>query len=47
MAEGRELDRLAAQWIARWNARDVEGVLAAFADDVVFHSPKAHEIVGT
>jgi ketosteroid isomerase-like protein len=47
MGEERELDALAAQWIARWNARDVEGVLAAFADDVVFHSPKAQDIVGT
>jgi len=37
---------IAEQWVAHWNARDVEGVLAKFADDVVFRSHKAHEIVG-
>ena len=38
---------IAEKWIACWNTRDVEGVLEKFADDVVFRSHKAHEIVGT
>ena len=38
---------IAEQWVAHWNAKDVEGVLAKFADDVVFRSQKAHDIVGT
>lgn len=29
------------QWVRAWNAHDVEGVLAHFADDVVFTSPVA------
>ena len=31
----------ARQWAANWNARDVEGVLSHFAEDVVFTSPLA------
>ena len=36
----------AAQWIANWNARDAEAVLAHFADDCVFESPIAQTITG-
>lgn len=31
----------ADRWIALWNSRDLEGVLALFADHVVFSSPTA------
>jgi ketosteroid isomerase-like protein len=34
------------QWIANWNRRDVEGVLAHFADDVEFTSPRVAPILG-
>ena len=34
-------DDFAAQWVAAWNARDVEAVLSHFADDIVFTSPTA------
>jgi ketosteroid isomerase-like protein len=37
--------RFVADWLARWNAHDVEGVLAHFADDVVFTSPVAARVV--
>jgi ketosteroid isomerase-like protein len=37
----------AAQWIANWNARDVEAVLSHFRDDCVFVSPVAQAVVGT
>jgi ketosteroid isomerase-like protein len=30
----------ATQWIADWNAHDVDKILAHYAPDVVFHSPK-------
>jgi ketosteroid isomerase-like protein len=30
---------LAEGWIAAWNARDLDGILAHYADDVVFSSP--------
>ena len=35
----------AAKWIAQWNARDVEAVLAQYAEDVVFTSPTALRVV--
>ncbi len=36
----------AAAWAAAWNRRDLDAVLAHFADDVIFSSPKAVEAVG-
>ncbi len=35
----------ANEWIANWNARDVEAVLSHYADDVVFSSPTAVRFV--
>jgi ketosteroid isomerase-like protein len=35
----------AARWIAAWNARDIEAVLADYAEDVVFSSPTAARFV--
>lgn len=35
----------ADEWISAWNARDVEAVLAHYADDVVFTSPTALRVV--
>jgi ketosteroid isomerase-like protein len=40
-----EARSFAAGWQAAWNSRDVEGVLAHFADDCVFSSPVAAEVV--
>jgi len=34
------------EWIDNWNRRDVEAVLAHFADDVEFTSPRAVPITG-
>jgi ketosteroid isomerase-like protein len=42
-----DAESTARTWIAQWNARDVEGILEKFADDVVFRSQKAHDIMGT
>jgi ketosteroid isomerase-like protein len=36
----------AEEWINNWNRRDVEAVLAHFADDVEFTSPRAVPITG-
>jgi hypothetical protein len=46
-----QVDQTAARefvkdWIARWNAHDVDGLLRHFADDVVFTSPFAALVVG-
>ncbi|GAB6900598.1 nuclear transport factor 2 family protein [Kineosporia succinea] len=35
----------AAQWLAAWNAHDLEAVLAHFAEDVVFTSPVARQLL--
>ncbi len=35
----------AERWTALWNSRDLEGVLALFADHVVFSSPTAARLV--
>ena len=36
----------AENWIAAWNRRDMESVLAHFADDAEFVSPLARQFVG-
>jgi ketosteroid isomerase-like protein len=33
------------QWVAAWNAHDVEAVLEHFHDDVVFTSPVAAKLL--
>jgi len=35
----------ARQWLAAWNAHDLEALLAHFADDVVFTSPVAAQLL--
>lgn len=41
-----DAESFAHQWIADWNARDLDAILAHYAPDVVFSSPKAQEITG-
>jgi hypothetical protein len=41
-----EAERWAERWIADWNQRDLEAVLAHFDDDVAFTSPRALAVVG-
>jgi ketosteroid isomerase-like protein len=36
----------AAAWIADWNSHDLDRILAHYAEEVVFHSPKAKVITG-
>ena len=38
--------QFARDWIAAWNRRDAEAVLAHYAEDAVFISPKAERILG-
>jgi hypothetical protein len=38
-------EAFARHWVAAWNAHDVEAVLAHFADDVVFTSPVASQLL--
>jgi ketosteroid isomerase-like protein len=36
----------AQDWVQAWNAHDLERVLGHFADDVVFTSPAAAQLIG-
>ena len=40
------MEAFAARWIAGWNARDIDAVLAPFADDARFISPLATGLTG-
>lgn len=42
MTDAREV---AETWVAAWNARDLEAVLALFAEDIVFTSPLARRLL--
>ena len=37
--------RFVADWLARWNAHDLDGLLSHFADDVTFTSPVASQVL--
>jgi steroid delta-isomerase len=37
----------AQRWVAAWNRRDVDAVLAHYVEDATFISPKAQNFVGT
>jgi ketosteroid isomerase-like protein len=39
-------ERFAAEWIAAWNAHDLDAILAHYTDDVVFHSPRIAVVTG-
>jgi ketosteroid isomerase-like protein len=41
-----QAERLAREWIDAWNRRDIEPVLAMYADDLSFTSPTAFEVTG-
>jgi ketosteroid isomerase-like protein len=33
-------ERFAEEWIAAWNAHDLDAILSHYADDIVFRSPR-------
>jgi ketosteroid isomerase-like protein len=39
-------EHFAREWAAAWNSHDVDRILARYADDVVFVSPKIVEVIG-
>jgi ketosteroid isomerase-like protein len=41
-----QADRLAAAWIAAWNAHDLEAILDHYAEDVTFASPFVTALTG-
>ena len=41
-----EPEELVREWLASWNAHDLERIMAHYADDVVFYSPYARIRMG-
>jgi ketosteroid isomerase-like protein len=39
-------EHFAKEWIDAWNAHDLDAILAHYADDVVFHSPRIALVMG-
>jgi ketosteroid isomerase-like protein len=39
-------DAFAREWVQAWNRRDLESLLACYADDVEFTSPLAAKLLG-
>lgn len=41
-----DLDAFAAEWIAAWNAHDLDRILSHYAEDIVFRSPIVRQRFG-
>ena len=41
-----ESQTFAREWVKAWNDHDLEAILAHYADDVVFHSPRIRMVTG-
>jgi ketosteroid isomerase-like protein len=41
-----EAEEFAREWVAAWNSRDLEAILAHYAEDVVFISPFVIALLG-
>ncbi len=46
MIEEGAADAFVADWIAAWNARDLDKVAAHYADEVVYYSPRIEAVTG-
>lgn len=44
--DDRAVERFANEWIERWNASDLEGLLGHYRDEAVFDSPRAQALTG-
>lgn len=42
-----QAETFARNWVAAWNDRDLDAILATFSDDVVFHSPRIAQVLDT
>lgn len=38
--------RFSREWVQAWNDHDLDAILAHYADDVVFHSPRIRAVTG-
>ena len=46
MLDARQVQHFAQDWIEAWNARDLERIVAHYADDVTFVTPFAVALLG-
>lgn len=46
MTDRNFAERFARDWVTAWNDRDLDAVLALFADDAEFHSPRIAKVTG-
>ena len=37
----------ARDWLAAWNDRDIERILAHYSEEIVFHSPRIAKVMGS
>lgn len=44
---GFDAEGFAREWVAAWNARDIEAVVGHFTEDAQFFSPRAEEVTGS
>ena len=42
-----DAEGFAREWVAAWNARDIEAVVGHFTEDAQFFSPRAEEVTGS
>ena len=46
MMSREQAERFAGEWVEAWNSRDLDAVLAHYADDIIFHSPRIALVTG-
>ena len=46
MTSHEQADRFATEWVAAWNAHDLEAIVAHYAEDVIFVSPFVAALTG-
>lgn len=39
-------EAFARDWLAAWNDRDIERILAHYGEEIVFHSPRIEKVMG-
>jgi ketosteroid isomerase-like protein len=46
MIDADNASTFAREWVKAWNDHDLEAILAHYAEDVVFHSPRIRLVTG-
>lgn len=46
MISSAQAESFSAAWIDAWNSHDLDRVMAHYADDIVFHSPRIAIVTG-